>query len=197
MRNFFQVLSWVVLAAWCGAVWAEGSPAPKDAAVHGEIVLARASHDWMSQQIEEPCILPNPKVPGRLIMFYGAVPASNRNFAAVGKAWADVHSPFQWHQDGANPIFGPVPGGWDTGSLRLDTVLYIPEEEAYYIYYSGAAGSVQDRIGLAICPVGADGYSGVTVSAIKRYGTAPVSAAHAPRKHQPASTHIKTAHAAV
>lgn len=58
----------------------------------------------------------------------------------------------------------------------LDGVLYVPEEDAYYIYYSGTTGSVQDRIGLAICPAGADGYSGVTAAAITRYGTGPVLA---------------------
>lgn len=152
---------------------------PGPQSVSGKRVLARADHEWMSQQIEEPCILPNPKVPGKLIMFYGAVPASNRNTAAVGKAWADASDPFTWHQDAANPIFLPAEEGWDTGSLRLDTVLYIAEEDAYYIYYSGTAGTVQDRIGLAICPVGADGYTDVTTTNIARYGTAPVLAPEA------------------
>lgn len=144
------------------------------AEVRGELVVSRASAEWQSQQIEEPCILPNPKQPGRLIMFYGAVPASNRNYAAVGKAWADAKEPFKWHQDKANPIFKPRKGKWDSASFRLDTVLYIPEEDAYYIYYSGTTGTVQDRIGLAICPVGEDGYSLVTDENIKRYGDAPV-----------------------
>jgi hypothetical protein len=144
------------------------------ASVWGEMVLARADHAWMSQQIEEPCILPNPKAPGRLIMFYSAVSSSNRVVAAVGKAWADASDPFLWHQDDANPIFAPAGQGWDSCTIRLDAVLYIPEEDAYYIYYSGTTGSVQDRIGLAICPAGPDGYSGVTEAAITRYGTAPV-----------------------
>jgi hypothetical protein len=109
-------------------------------------------------------------------MFYGAVPASNRVFAAIGKAWADKTDPFRWHQDPANPIFAPAPHSWDSSSLRLDTVLYLPEEDVYYIYYSGTAGSVQDRIGLAICPAGPDGYSGVTSSSITRYGATPVLA---------------------
>jgi hypothetical protein len=147
-------------------------PAP----VRGEIVLARASHPWMSQQIEEPCILPNPKVPGRLIMFYSAVSSSNRVVAAIGKAWADTRAPFRWHQDEANPIFVPTGRGWDATTIRLDAVLYLPEEDAYYLYYSGSAGTVQDRVGLAICPAGADGYSGVTAAAIARHGAAPVLA---------------------
>jgi hypothetical protein len=149
-------------------------PGARPAAIRGEIVLARASQEWMSQQIEEPCILPNPKVPGRLIMFYSAVSSSNRVVAAIGKAWGDTHAPFRWHQDEANPVFGPAGRGWDSTTIRLDTVLYLPEEDAYYIYYSGSAGTIQDRVGLAICPAGADGYSGVTAAAIARYGAAPV-----------------------
>ena len=151
-------------------------PGVPPAAIRGEIVLPRAGHDWMSQQVEEPCILPNPKVPGRLVMFYSAVSSSNRVVAAIGKAWAETRDPFLWHQDDANPVFRPAERGWDSSTIRLDTVLYIPEEDAYYIYYSGSTGTVQDRIGLAICPAGADGYSGVTATAIVRFGTQPVLA---------------------
>lgn len=169
-----------------GNVWAGTAP---PATVRGEMVLTRASHDWMSQQIEEPCILPNPKAPGRLIMFYSAVSAADRVVAAIGKAWADESDPFQWHQDEANPIFNPAGEGWDARTLRLDAVLYIPEEDAYYIYYSGATGTVQDHIGLAICPAGADGYSEVTEANIVRYGNAPVLApeAAAPFREEMAS----------
>jgi hypothetical protein len=151
-------------------------PKAQPAAIRGEIVLPRAGHDWMSQQVEEPCILPNPKVPGRLVMFYSAVSSSNRAVAAIGKAWADASDPFRWRQDDANPIFRPAPRGWDSATIRLDAVLYVPEEDAYYIYYSGSTGTVQDRIGLAICPAGADGYSGVTAETIARHGDAPVLA---------------------
>lgn len=168
--------TWIVIVVILAAISPLACADEPPAAVRGEMVLARASHPWMSQQIEEPCILPNPKVPDRLIMFYGAVSASNRIVAAVGKAWADASDPFTWHQDEANPIFNPAAKGWDSCTLRLDAVLYIPEEDAYYIYYSGSTGSVQDRIGLAICSVGDDGYSGVTENAIVRYGDAPVLA---------------------
>ncbi len=166
----------VMILGQPGCTSLAGEPRPDPALIHGEIVLARASHEWMSQQIEEPCILPNPKVPGRLIMFYGAISATNRVVAAIGKAWAEASSPFRWHQDEGNPIFPPAGQGWDATTIRLDTVLYIPEEDAYYIYYSGSTGAVQDRIGLAICPAGADGYSNVDASTIVRYGTAPVLA---------------------
>ncbi len=184
-RRFAFTLTAGVLAAWRPEVGsAHATQAATDgatvqaspAAVRGEMVLARGSHEWMSQQVEEPCILPNPKAPGRLIMFYSAVSSANRAVAMIGKAWADARDPFQWHQYETNPIFRPGNEGWDAGTIRLDTVLYVPEEDAYYIYYSGTTGTVQDRIGLAICPAGVDGYSEVTEDAIVRYGTAPVLA---------------------
>lgn len=179
MKRLVCKVKWVVvaglLAGW-SVPWAWAEEKAGASGIRGEMVLSRASHDWMSQQIEEPCILPNPKIPGRLIMFYSAVSASDRVVAAVGKAWAESSEPFRWHQDEANPIFGPSGRGWDARTIRLDAVLYIPEEDAYYIYYSGTTGTVQDRIGLAICPAGADGYSGVKASAIVRYSDAPVLA---------------------
>jgi hypothetical protein len=107
-------------------------------------------------------------------MFYSGVPATNRNLCFIGKAWALKADPFSWHQDPDNPVFAPGQHGWDCGSIRLDCVLYLAEEDAYYIYYSGTTGTVQDHIGLAICPVGADGYSGITPAAIQRVGAQPV-----------------------
>lgn len=148
----------------------------KDSPVRGEIVLPRAGHAWMSQQVEEPCILPNPKVSGELIMFYSAVSKEDRFVARLGKAKADVRDPFTWHQDEGNPFFGPAESGWDAGSIRLDCVLYVAEEDAYYFYYSGTTGTIQDRVGLAICPAGPDGYAEVTVGNMVRFGDAPVLA---------------------
>lgn len=145
-------------------------------AFHGQIIIDRTGSAWQSQQVEEPCILPNPKDPGRLIMFYSGVSAANRTMATIGKAWADVRDPWTWHQDAGNPFFAPAPGGWDSGTIRLDAVLYIPEEDAYYLYYSGTTGPIHDRIGLAICPAGEDGYSAVTSENIIRWGRAPVLA---------------------
>jgi hypothetical protein len=144
--------------------------------IRGEIIIDRADSAWESQQVQEPCILPNPKDPSRLIMFYSGVPKTDRAVCAVGKAWTTIDDPFHWHQDAANPVFSPSAKGWDSKTLRLDTVLYVPEEDAYYIYYSGSSGNIQDRIGLAICPAGADGYSAVTSQAVQRAGDVPVLA---------------------
>lgn len=155
--------------------------APNPQVIRGEVIIDRKTAPWESQQVQEPCILSNPKDPTRLVMFYSGVPASNRSIAYVGKAWALKSDPFKWHQAETNPVFAPGKDGWDASSIRLDTVLYVPGEDSYYIYYSGtkAAGGAQDRIGLAICPVGVDGYSDITATAVKRVGAAPVLAPEA------------------
>lgn len=146
-------------------------------AVRGRVFIDRLSAPWQSQQVQEACVLPNPKDPEKLIMFYSGVPASNRRTCFIGKAWALKSDPFTWHQDPANPVFLPAGGeAWDSNSIRLDAVLYIPEEDAYYIYYSGSRSIVQDQIGLAICPAGPDGYSGVSPATIRRWGAVPVLA---------------------
>ena len=131
----------------------EGTAAP----IRSELIIKRTASAWESQQVQEPCILLNPKDPARLVMFYSGVPMTNRDVCFIGKAWALKSAPFTWHQDPHNPVFSPGRKGWDSGNIRLDSVLYIAEEDAYYIYYSATTGSIQDHIGLAICPAGADG----------------------------------------
>ncbi len=145
--------------------------------VRGERIIACARAAWHSQQLEEPCILENPKDPTRLVMFYSGVPSSNTRLCHVGKAWALKSDPFTWHQDPGNPVFSQGASGWDSASIRLDCVLDVQEENAYYIYYSGTdVADAQNRIGLAICPAGEDGYSGISTASIRRYGSAPVLA---------------------
>jgi hypothetical protein len=163
----------LLLSAADSPVFAANTPIPLRP-IRGQVIINRTTAAWESQQVQEPCILPNPKDPSRLVMFYSGVPASNRNVCFIGKAWALKSDPFTWHQDEHNPVFSPGQHGWDSGSIRLDAVVYIAEEDAYYIYYSGSTASVQDRIGLAICRAGADGYSGITPAAIRRVGAQPV-----------------------
>ncbi len=142
--------------------------------VLGRIIIDRTLTPWQSQQVQEPCILPNPKDPGRLLMLYSGIPKSNRATCAIGKAWAAVEDPLTWHQEAANPVFRPGASGWDRGGMRLDTVLYVEEEDAYYIYYTGTVDQKKDEIGLAICPAGEDGYSALTPENIVRWGRTPV-----------------------
>ena len=37
--------------------------------IRGEVIINRTTSAWESQQVQEPCILPNPKDPARLVMF--------------------------------------------------------------------------------------------------------------------------------
>lgn len=166
----FFCAGFAALSSLC-AVAAESAPA-----VRGVRFIDRTTAAWQSQQVQEPCIVPNPRDPTRLVMFYSGVPAADRKRCDIGKAWALRSDPLTWHEDRANPVFSPSRDGWDSGSIRLDAVVHVPEEDAYYIYYSGTRRTIQDRIGLAICPVGADGYSGITPEAIRRFGDQPVLA---------------------
>jgi hypothetical protein len=176
MKSVRLVLIVILILSAPDSSFFANKAAAASAPIRGEVIINRASAAWESQQVQEPCILPNPKDRKRLVMFYSGVPATNRELCFIGKAWALKSDPFTWHQDQQNPVFSPGKQGWDYGSIRLDAVLYIPEADAYYIYYSGTKASTQDRIGLAICPVGVDGYSGITPAAIQRVGTQPVLA---------------------
>lgn len=168
---FFLVVVFGCFFAPCVAL-----ASPVATSIRGEVIINRQTAPWESQQVQEPCILINPKDPTRLVMFYSGVPATDRKLCYIGKAWALKSDPFTWHQDKANPVFAPAKQGWDSGSIRLDAVLYIAEEDAYYIYYSGTKATVQDQIGLAICPAGADGYLGIAPAVIQRVGPTPVLA---------------------
>ena len=176
MRLVLLVLGATLLLPDLNSSVCAASAAVSPTSIRGEVIINRTNSAWESQQVQEPCILPNPKEPTRLVMFYSGTPTTNRSLCFIGKAWALKSDPFTWHQDEHNPVFSPGKQGWDSGSIRLDAVLYPSEEDAYYIYYSGSTGSIQDRIGLAICPAGADGYSSIAPAAIQRVGAQPVLA---------------------
>jgi len=173
MKQFLLKLGLACLLSLMSGVLAAEPPVPA-APIRGEVIIRRTTSAWESQQVQEPCILPNPKDSKRLVMFYSGVPATNRNLCFIGKARALKSDPFTWQQAEQNPIFSPGKQGWDSGSIRLDAVLFVAEEDSYYIYYSGTTASVQDRIGLAICPTGSDGYSAIAPAAIKRVTEQPV-----------------------
>src|SRR5947209_19085315 len=47
--------------------------------IRAGVIISRTPSLWESQQVQEPCILPNPKDPAPLVMIYSGVPAPNRN----------------------------------------------------------------------------------------------------------------------
>ncbi len=126
---------------------------------------------WKDGQVQEPCVLVNPKDPGKLIMFYAGMTLGGGT-GCLGKAWADVSDPFTWHEDANNPLLKPDPKrACEGGSLRMDSVIYDKSRDEYWIYYTGGVG---DGVNLATCPAGKDGYSDIATANIKRYENNPV-----------------------
>ena len=126
---------------------------------------------WKEGQVQEPCILQNPKDASKLILFYAGM-THGGGIGCHGKAWANVADPFTWHEDPNNPLLQNDPKiPSEGGCLRLDSVLYNEALDEYWIYYTGGIG---DSINLATCPAGKDGYSDVTSANIKRYAGNPI-----------------------
>jgi hypothetical protein len=130
---------------------------------------------WKDGQVNEPCILVNPKDATKLILFYSGMQLGG-GAGAIGKAWASVSEPFIWHEDDRNPILACDPAiAFEESSIRLDTVIYRQDLDEYWIYYTGnSARANADAIGLAICPAGKDGYSEVVPAKIKRHPANPI-----------------------
>ena len=106
-----------------------------------KLVINYGGGGWKDNQVQEPCILVNPKDPSKLIMFYGgATTQAKGGNGSLGKAWANVSDPFTWHEDAENPIFQSDPNiPFEARSVRLDSVIYHEATEEYWIYYTGTA----------------------------------------------------------
>lgn len=130
---------------------------------------------WKDGQVNEPCILVNPKDKSKLIMFYSGMKLGG-SAGAIGKAWANISEPFVWHEDAANPILTSDPNiSFEASAIRLDAVLYNKTSDEYWIYYTGSNFKTHaDAIGLATCPAGRDGYSQVATANIKRHDRNPI-----------------------
>ena len=135
---------------------------------------------WAGGQLEEPCILVNPKDSSKLIMFYSgaSLVKTDGGKAAIAKAWAYKTNPFVWYEYAGNPILtndAAIP--FEGENVRLDCVLYHADTDEYWIYYTGMAGaslSGVHAIGLAMCPAGPDGYTQLTKSNIRKYSGNPI-----------------------
>ena len=142
-----------------------------------EPIIGYGGGGWKDGQVQEPCILVNPKDASKLIMiFAGAVLQKNGGAGAIGKAWANVSEPFIWREDTANPVLKPDPAiPFESQSIRLDCALYNEALDEYWIYYTGHNGKTNaDAIGLATCPAGKDGYSDVVLANMKRCSGNPI-----------------------
>ena len=135
---------------------------------------------WAGGQIEEPCILVNPKDSTKMIMFYSgaSLVSTDGGKAAIAKAWAYKSDPYKWYEYPGNPIITYAPAiPFEETNIRLDCVLYHADSDEYWIYYTGSAGvalSGSHAIGLATCSTGEDGYTLVTKTNIKKYSGNPI-----------------------
>ncbi len=153
--------------------WAQNA-AP--AAPTKAIKIISCGGTWKDGQVQEPCIMVNPKDPGKLIMFYAGMSLGG-GAGCIAKARADVSDPFTWHEDAANPFLKAEPKihPAEGGSLRMDSAIYNKARDEYWLYYTG--GGPGNGINLATCPTGKDGYSEVTTAHLKRYQGNPVLSA--------------------
>ncbi len=130
---------------------------------------------WKEGQVNEPCILVNPKDPSKLIMFYSGMQLGGSR-GAIGKAWANIDEPLVWHEDSANPLMTADPAiTFEASAIRLDTVIYHRARDEYWVYYTGSNFKTKaDAIGLVTCPAGRDGYSAVTTANLRRHAGNPI-----------------------
>ncbi|HYG74735.1 MAG TPA: hypothetical protein VEK08_07010, partial [Planctomycetota bacterium] len=165
MRYF---LSLILLAVFCVSA--------QDVPVQNELIINYGGGGWKNGQVHEPCVLVNPKDPKRLIMIYGGALHQNQGgIGSIGKAWANINEPFKWHEDESNPILKLDPKvPFESGMIRVDTVIYNESSDEYWIYYTGRTPQNVDAIGLVTCPAGKDGYSDVTLANIKRHAGNPI-----------------------
>jgi predicted GH43/DUF377 family glycosyl hydrolase len=170
---FRTALAVLVVAIGSAVGSAKEDPAPR----RQKLVINYGGGGWKDNQVQEPCILVNPKDPHKLIMFYGgATTQAKGGIGSLGKAWADVSDPWTWHEDPENPIFRSDPKiAFESESVRIDAAIYNQATDEYWIYYTGhSAQTHTDAIGLATCPAGDDGYKAVTAAHIKRYEQNPI-----------------------
>ena len=145
--------------------------AASSVAAKPRIVINCGGGGWKDGQVQEPCILVNPKDASKLVMFYAGMKLGGRE-GCLAKAWANVSDPFTWHEDANNPLLRSDPTKpFEGGSLRLDSVFYNEAIDEYWIYYTGGIGN---GVNLATCLAGKDGYSEVTTANIKRYEGNPI-----------------------
>lgn len=162
----------------CGSLFVANSnancepPAKEDTPVK---IIEFGGGGWKDGQVNEPIVIVNPRAPRKLIMFFSGMKLGG-SFGTIGKAWANASEPFVWHEDAANPILSYDPSiPFEASGIRLDSVIYNAARKEYWIYYTGSS-SKGDAIGLAVCPIGNDGYSEVTPANIKRKHENPILA---------------------
>lgn len=118
----------------------------------GNPIISHGGGGWKNHQVEEPCILIDPRDPTRLIMFFSAVDGTDQyGTIRIGRATASIYDPLTWTEYSGNPILSVGAGGaWDNAYIRVDSVVYDAPSDTFYLYYTGhGSGTGVDQIGLA------------------------------------------------
>jgi hypothetical protein len=170
--SFFRVLACMAfLFAMPRAPTMAQSPTPSDRP-EPKMIINYGGGGWKNFQVQEPCILVNPKDPRKLIMFFSGTKDDGKT--CLGKAWAEVSDPLIWHEDPGNPFFRGDPKNAFEAGTRLDSVIYLPARDEYWFYYTGNDREGRNAILLAVCPAGKDGYNEVTAAQVKRHPGNPI-----------------------
>ena len=109
--------------------------------------LTAGQGNYFDSQAFDPCIIPHPADPAKLLMMFTAMPApTGNNSYEIARATASVSDPQTWEVS-AGPVFhvGP-PGAWDSVHLRCDSLVYA--DGTLYMFYDGC-DSTYTQIGLA------------------------------------------------
>jgi hypothetical protein len=70
VKSAFLVLGAAVVLLASGFAVSAADTSIATEPICGEVIIKRTASTWESQQVQEPCILPNPKDPSPLVMFY-------------------------------------------------------------------------------------------------------------------------------
>lgn len=140
-------------------------------------VLSGIPSSWMSQNVQDPHVLIDPKNANQLLLYFGGV-SNSSSMGGVGRATAPITDPYTWTQYGGNPILAAGgAGAFDEAGVRVDCVVYNATADEFWMYYTGRnLGGTTDQIGLATSP----GSDGITFT---KYGSNPILSPVAPDTH--------------
>ncbi|HBE42719.1 MAG TPA: hypothetical protein DDW27_16250 [Bacteroidales bacterium] len=102
---------------------------------HGNPIIRHGG--WAGGQVQEPCILENPKDRSKLVMFYAGanLVAKDGGKGAIAKAWAYKSDPYVWFEYPGNPILTSTGQGRNDGTHVSQSAIII-HKGTYYMYYS-------------------------------------------------------------
>jgi len=103
-------------ASW--AIAQDGASTPR---YEPKMIINYGGGGWKNAQVQEPCVLVNPKDASKLVMFFSGTALDNghgQTATGIAKAWANISDPLTWHEDVGNPFFNGDPTNPSIRSIR-------------------------------------------------------------------------------